>query len=187
MKNTTIIGTMLLSILFVILGCKKEGDTYTIEITNPFGFDIELGGGGHGLCANQGEGCKVIAPGQSRTYSDKVYDSGNHQVTLYSTRVGDNTLLKPSTAYFFPESGGEYAWTAGETEVRHISSGDQGGAGCSINNYNGPEFDIQIDGQCKAAFIYKCQGNEAGVRAACEIYRSWQQHQSGIPNCPYCN
>lgn len=62
---------------------------------------------------------------------------------------------------------------------------DYGGGGCDF--YAGPEFDIQIDGQCKAAFAYKCEGNEQGLRAACEIYKSWQQHQSGIPNCPYCD
>lgn len=59
-------------------------------------------------------------------------------------------------------------------------------AGCSTG-YQGPDFDIQIDSQCKAAYAYKCQGNDQGVRAACDVYRGWQQHQSGIPNCPYCN
>lgn len=64
--------------------------------------------------------------------------------------------------------------------------GDDDIAGCSTG-YQGPDFDIQIDSQCKAAYAYRCQGNDAGVRAACEVYRGWQQHQSGIPNCPYCN
>ena len=58
---------------------------------------------------------------------------------------------------------------------------------CGIENYTGPEFDIQIDSQCKAAYYYECVGNEEGKDAACAIYKQWQSKDSSVPNCPYCN
>ena len=65
--------------------------------------------------------------------------------------------------------------------------GSQSGVSCDASNYAGPEFDIQIDGQCKAAYAYKCAGNQTGVEAACSIYKDFQRQDSSIPNCPYCN
>lgn len=74
------------------------------------------------------------------------------------------------------------------------SSGSQGGSGendaggvdCS-GGYNGPEFDIQIDSQCQAAYAYACSGAQEGVDAACSLYKGFQSQDSSIPDCPYCN
>lgn len=49
--------------------------------------------------------------------------------------------------------------------------GGSGTGGCGSSGYNGPEFDIQVDSQCKAAYAYKCAGNQQGVDAACAIYK----------------
>lgn len=65
--------------------------------------------------------------------------------------------------------------------------GGSGTDGCGSSGYQGPEFDIQVDSQCKAAYAYQCAGNQQGVDAACAIYKQWQQQDSSIPNCPYCN
>lgn len=65
---------------------------------------------------------------------------------------------------------------------------DGNGTGsCDENGYKGPEFDIQVDSQCKAAYFYECSGNAQGVAAACAVYKQWQQDDPSIPNCPYCN
>jgi hypothetical protein len=64
-------------------------------------------------------------------------------------------------------------------------SGGTGGA-CDESGYKGPDFDIQVDSQCKAAYYYQCIGNNDGVKAACTIYKQWQADDSSIPNCPYC-
>lgn len=63
------------------------------------------------------------------------------------------------------------------------SGGGGGGSNCNGGSYNGPEFDIQIDAQCKAAYQYKCAGHQQGVDAACAIYNTY----SNVPPCPYCN
>lgn len=61
-----------------------------------------------------------------------------------------------------------------------------GVANCS-GGYNGPTFDIQIDSQCQTAYAYACSGSEAGVKAACSIYKTYQKNDPSIPNCPYCS
>lgn len=64
-----------------------------------------------------------------------------------------------------------------------VNSGGSGGANCGSGGYNGPDFDIQIDAQCKAAYQYKCAGNQQGVDYCCAIYNSYEN----VPPCPYCN
>lgn len=64
---------------------------------------------------------------------------------------------------------------------------ENAGANCDMNNYKGPEFDIQFDSQCKAAYLYKCAGNQKGLEATCAIYKNYQKQDPSIPNCPYCN
>ncbi len=67
-------------------------------------------------------------------------------------------------------------------------SGGGGGTGsCDASGYDGPEFDIQVDSQCKAAYYYECIGNSQGVAAACAIYAQWKQDNPDIPSCPYCD
>lgn len=66
-------------------------------------------------------------------------------------------------------------------------SGGSSSGNCGSSGYNGPEFDIQVDSQCKAAYAYLCAGNQQGADAACAIYRQWQEDDSSIPDCPYCD
>lgn len=61
-----------------------------------------------------------------------------------------------------------------------------GSSPCDLVNYNGPEFNTQIDAQCKTAYLYDCVGNEAGRAAACELYYSWDDGSPDFPDCPYC-
>jgi hypothetical protein len=67
------------------------------------------------------------------------------------------------------------------------SGGSGSGGSCDASGYKGPNFDIQVDSQCKTAYFYKCQGNTQGQNAACAVYKQWQQDDPSIPNCPYCN
>ncbi|MEO9477556.1 MAG: hypothetical protein ABJG41_18565 [Cyclobacteriaceae bacterium] len=64
---------------------------------------------------------------------------------------------------------------------------DDGGSGDACGDYAGPEFNIQIDSQCKTAQLYLCAGNSDGVTVACGLYKQYQAQDSSIPNCPYCN
>lgn len=93
--------------------------------------------------------------------------------------------LYGSTVTITPEDDDHYDWNLGESTISGGSGNPDGN--CSLDNYEGPEFDIQVDAQCKAAYIYECSGNQAGVDAACEIYRMWQAQNPNIPDCPYCN
>lgn len=53
--------------------------------------------------------------------------------------------------------------------------------------YSGPEFDIQFDSQCKAAFYYQCVGETELMNIACDTYSSFQDDNPGMADCPYCN
>jgi hypothetical protein len=83
----------------------------------------------------------------------------------------------------------QYASSGGSGTLCTSSGGNSGtgSSDCSLSNYNGPEFDIQLDAQCKAAYVYDCQNNQQGVDAACANYESFQQQDPTIPDCPYCN
>ena len=80
-----------------------------------------------------------------------------------------------------PSPHGEMA--AYEASISGGGGGGGDGGGGSCGPYQGPEFDIQIDSQCKAAHIYSCSGSQQAVDATCAIYNSY----SSVPNCPYCN
>lgn len=58
---------------------------------------------------------------------------------------------------------------------------------CDLVDYEGPIFNTQIDSQCQLAYVYDCEGNQEGVEAACDVYRFWQEQDSSIPDCPYCD
>lgn len=77
-------------------------------------------------------------------------------------------------------------WGDGTASGGSGGSGSGGGS-CDASGYNGPEFDIQVDSQCKTAYYYDCIGNQQGVNAACAVYKQWQDDDSSIPDCPYCN
>lgn len=73
-------------------------------------------------------------------------------------------------------------------------SGDGGGgssANCDLAYYNGPEFDIQVDSQCKAAFVYDCVGEIEARNASCDLYYEYGNAvwtgPGSLPDCPYCN
>lgn len=74
----------------------------------------------------------------------------------------------------------------GDNSAGGSPTGGGGTGSCDESGYKGPEFDIQVDSQCKAAYYYKCVGNSDGVKAACAVYKQWQEDNSSIPNCPYC-
>jgi hypothetical protein len=70
------------------------------------------------------------------------------------------------------------------------TKGGTTGANCDMSNYNGPEFDIQIDSQCKTAYAYQCAGNEDGRKTACALYNNYKSQWKGsgsFPKCPYCD
>ncbi|MGE0589506.1 MAG: hypothetical protein AB7O48_13095 [Cyclobacteriaceae bacterium] len=70
------------------------------------------------------------------------------------------------------------------------ASGSDGGGGtgsCDASGYQGPEFDIQVDSQCKAAYAYQCAGNTQGIAATCAIYNQFKADNPSIPDCPYCS
>ncbi len=73
-------------------------------------------------------------------------------------------------------------------------TGSQGGGGsgnCDLENYNGPEFDIQVDAQCKAAYMYDCIGDYTARDASCDLYYQYGNDvwigPGSLPECPYCN
>ncbi|MGV6862382.1 MAG: hypothetical protein ACWA41_11460 [Putridiphycobacter sp.] len=69
------------------------------------------------------------------------------------------------------------------------SSSSSSSGGCSSDDYNGPEFDTQVDSQCKTAHLYDCQGMTSERDAACDLYYSWESSWTGsgsFPDCPYC-
>ncbi len=72
-------------------------------------------------------------------------------------------------------------------EKNEENENDSNNQSCDIANYEGPIFNTQIDSQCQLAYVYNCEGNQEGVDAACEVYRFWQEQDSSIPDCPYCD
>lgn len=69
------------------------------------------------------------------------------------------------------------------------SGGGGSSAACDLANYNGPEFNIQVDSQCKTAYIYDCQQLYQERDVACDLYYSWESSWTGsgsFPSCPYC-
>lgn len=73
----------------------------------------------------------------------------------------------------------------------YSGSGGSSGASCGLEDYDGPEFNIQVDSQCKTAFVYDCSGNTVGRDAACQTYYDYGNSvwtgSGPLPTCPYCN
>ena len=71
------------------------------------------------------------------------------------------------------------------------SAGGSGGAACDLENYNGPEFNIQVDSQCKTAYAYECAGLTEARDVACQTYYDYGNSvwtgSGSLPTCPYCN
>lgn len=73
--------------------------------------------------------------------------------------------------------------------IFHLDEEDDSGGGdtpCDLAYYKGPEFNTQIDAQCKTAFLYDCVGNADGVAAACALYYQYDDGSPDFPDCPYC-
>ena len=90
----------------------------------------------------------------------------------------------------------DYFSNTGEIKPGPNSNGGSGGDGgssvdCDIANYDGPEFDIQVDSQCKAAYLYDCVGDTAARDAACHLYYEYGNAvwtgSGSLPDCRYCN
>lgn len=87
----------------------------------------------------------------------------------------------------YPGENGYFATGSGGT-----GSGSSGGSvNCNIADYDGPEFDIQVDAQCKAAYLYDCGGDIKARNAACKLYYDYGNEvwtgSGSLPKCPYCN
>lgn len=78
------------------------------------------------------------------------------------------------------------AWGDGSASGTEADANNSGGS-CGEDDYDGPEFDIQIDSQCKAAFVYRCSGADEAADVACQLYQVYRDQDSSIPVCPYCN
>ncbi len=173
-------STFFLVLIFFFSSCGLGEDTYTIQIDNPYNFDIEVG-------SNSFVGEVIDAYGSKTITGDVVSEA-----SLIATEVGDNTILgstgSTGMVVFNPEPDQQYRWTAGTHTVR--SESDQG-VDCDEDGYAGPEFDFQIDSQCRAAYIYDCFGDIAGKNAACDIYYDYGQDvwvgSDPFPDCPYCD
>lgn len=99
--------------------------------------------------------------------------------------IGDAKLYNGPNGGLLPGPNGYFA-----SNLNNTGGGGGGGANCDISNYNGPEFDIQADSQCKSAYLYKCQGNFVAVQTTCDLYYSFESLWTGpgpYPRCPYCD
>ncbi len=71
------------------------------------------------------------------------------------------------------------------------NNGGGGTGNCDASGYNGPDFNIQVDAQCKAAYYYDCIGNNEGRDASCTLYYDYGNSvwtgSGSLPTCPYCN
>ncbi len=106
--------------------------------------------------------------------ADIGYDVPSPYSYFYATADGS----QPSPGGYFGNGGGGGGGSVG---------GGSSGSGKCTASYAGPEFDIQVDSFCKAAWNYLCNANDANAAEAnCQIYRQWQSDNPGIPSCPYC-
>lgn len=110
----------------------------------------------------------------------------------FGQKLGEVTAkLDPKVIYDWDPStsnlidSGERTEKIDRSESSSSSNNSQAG-NCDLNNYSGPNFDIQIDSQCKTAYAYDCSGNQDGVAAACAIYNQYREQDPTIPVCPYC-
>lgn len=176
MKLKTSVCIVLLLGITLFTACEKETGACESKYENWQGYTLYT--------------CKV------NVESDMCESSGEHfwqdkscinlGYTHYNDKnenwqIDEGNNGKPGPYGYWGDNSGSGSGDGGQT-------GGGGGTGsCDASGYKGPEFDIQVDSQCKAAYYYKCSGNSDGVKAACAVYKQWQQDDSSIPNCPYCN
>jgi hypothetical protein len=132
-----------------------------------------LSGAGYNLysCIDKNEDyCKNCSTDDCFFHEDKSCESLGY---TYSNSINPD-LKKASQDGRSPGANGAFA------------NDSSRGGDCS-GSYKGPDFDIQIDSQCKNAFAARCAGQDAVADASCKIYKSYQANDSSIPDCPYCN
>lgn len=111
--------------------------------------------------------------------------------------ISEKFSMVPGMVYLFDMESGEVKSTGERLEKKkpvsnsnNGGSSSGGGVNCDPANYNGPEFNIQVDGQCKLAYLYDCEGNIQGRDAACSIYYDYGESvwtgSGSLPKCPYC-
>jgi hypothetical protein len=119
-------------------------------------------------------------------------DYGAANYIFYGQKLGEVTeKLTPKVVYDWDAFSDELVDSGERTEKidRSVSKTNNSGTGavnCDLNNYDGPNFNIQIDSQCKTAYAYDCAGNADGVTLACALYKQYQDEDPSIPDCPYC-
>lgn len=122
--------------------------------------------------------------------SDRVYHTDKSCKDLGYTESGSSV----GSWHFVSPSGenvpGKYGVFWDDYNANGGGSGGGGSASCDMSNYNGPEFNIQVDSQCKTAYLYDCQGMYSERDVACDLYYQWESSWQGsgsFPKCPYCN
>lgn len=108
-------------------------------------------------------------------------ESATHIVNFDYSKPGGGLIGNS----YYTDGGGD-----GDGDGDGNGDGDGSSGDCSIEDYNGPEFDIQVDAQCKAAYIYDCVGDEDARDAACALYYQYGEEvwtgTGPLPECPYC-
>lgn len=181
MKNTQSVF-LFVALLFLFSCGGSDDDMFTITISNPYDFTIEV-------MSNSINVTSDISAKGSETFSGDVNET--HGVSLSAMEKGDNTILggMNGSLVFYPEAGEKYEWRAGSPSVG--KEGDPSSIDCDIEDYDGPEFDIQVDSQCKMAYMYDCVGDIEARDATCKLYYEYGNSvwtgSGSLPDCPYCN
>ena len=169
MKNTKITSLMLLAFTIVLSSCGKNKN-------------------GVWEMYRAVDNIYVCFPEKSdymKENADRVYWEDKSCSVLGYTEKGSSA----GSWHYVNSKGERYPGANGAFKNRGGSSSGSG-SNCDPNNYNGPNFNIQIDSQCKTAHAYKCAGNQQGVQTACGLYYSYESQWQGpgsFPRCPYCH
>jgi len=127
----------------------------------------------------------------------RVISSDFTATDSYASYIGDLEVDLTIVDLGSPSNLNGTIYVSGEKNKTTSSGNGSGGSsglssdvpgGCT--EYSGPEFDIQIDAQCQAAWAYLCAGyskDSDPVKTSCAIYKALQKDYPNAPNCPYCN
>ncbi|MBI1184825.1 hypothetical protein GC194_11160 [bacterium] len=129
---------------------------------------------------------------ESSNIGSHHYSSESCKNLGYTEKGGSSVSWKDGDVYFIspdgantPGSNGYYSG-GGSSSGGSSSGGGGGGANCDMSNYKGPEFNVQIDSQCKTAYLYDCAGETDHRDVACRLYYEWDDGSGSFPKCPYC-
>ncbi len=174
--------TLTLLMLIVLTGCplfedeeeaKGACETSLINIEGYRLYKCENDEDQQSCSTNESDFTDVFWEGRTCINLGYFYDGGSS-----GWRYDEQNNVKP----------GAYGnWGDGTASGTEADANNSGGASCSEDDYDGPEFDIQIDSQCKLAFIYRCSQADEAADVACSIYQGWRDQNPSIPACPYCN